>query len=119
MCVRSYAISKEIIKNVNKNVVHVPYAYYASRLTNVTINGSVRFAYPTLKRSQISAEMYSNWTLYIAQIVLRGRFKSAQYYRHFMQLVELLNLCLAFEILEAMLNQIDKGFQLWVEDYEK
>ena len=58
-------------------------------------------------------------TLFIAPIVLHGRFKSAQYYRHFMQLVELLNKCLALEILEAMLNQIDKGFQLWVEEYEK
>ena len=68
------------------------------------------------KQSPISAEMY---TLFIAPIVLHGRFKSVQYYRHFMQLVELLNKCLAFEILEAMLNQIDKGFQLWVEEYEK
>ena len=71
------------------------------------------------KRSQMSAEMYANWTLYIAPIVLRGRFKSARYYQHFMRLVELLELCLAFEISEAMLNQIDEGFQLWVEEYEK
>ena len=71
------------------------------------------------KRSQMSAEMYANWTLYIAPIVLHGRFKSHQYYRHFMQLVELLNLCLAFEISEAMLDQIDEGFRSWVEEYEK
>ena len=70
-------------------------------------------------RSQMSAEMYANWTLYIAPIVLHGRFKSPKYYRHFMRLVELLKLCLAFEISEAMLNQIDEGFRLWVEDYEK
>ena len=36
-----------------------------------------------------------------------------------MQLVDLLKLCLAFKILEAMLDQIDEGFQRWVEDYEK
>ena len=41
------------------------------------------------KRFQMSAEMYANWTLYIAPIVLRGRFKSARYYQHFMCLVEL------------------------------
>jgi hypothetical protein len=67
----------------------------------------------------MSAEMYANWTLFIAPIVLRGRFKRPRYYKHFMQLVELLKLCLAFEISEAMLDQIDEGFQLWVEDYEK
>ncbi len=71
------------------------------------------------KRHEMSAEMYANWTLFIAPIVLRGRFKRPQYYKHFMQLVELLKLCLAFEISEAMLDQIDEGFQLWVEDYEK
>jgi len=71
------------------------------------------------KQYQMSAEMISNWTLYIAPIVLRGRFKSDQYYRHFMQLVQLLKLCLAFEMSEAILNQIDEGFQLWVEKYEK
>ena len=71
------------------------------------------------KQSQMSAEMYANWILYIAPIVLHGRFKSAQYYQHFMWLVELLKLCLAFEISEGMLNQIDEGFQLWVEEYER
>jgi hypothetical protein len=71
------------------------------------------------KQYEMSAEMYANWTLFIAPIVLCGRFKRPQYYKHFMRLVKLLKLCLAFEILEAMLDQIDEGFQLWVEDYEK
>ena len=51
--------------------------------------------------------------------MLRGRFKKRRYYKHFMQLVELLKLCLAFEISEAMFNRIDEGFRLWVEEYEK
>jgi hypothetical protein len=67
----------------------------------------------------MNAEIHANWTLYIALIVLHGRFKRHQYYQHFMQLVKLLKLCLAFEISEAMLNQIEEGFQLWVEEYEK
>jgi hypothetical protein len=62
------------------------------------------------KRSQMSAEMYANWTLFIAPIVLRRRFKKPKYYEHFMRLVELIKLCLAFEISESMLDQIDKGF---------
>jgi len=70
-------------------------------------------------RSTMNAEMHANWTLYIAPVVLRGRFKRPQYYRHFMQLVGLLKLCLEFEISEAMLNQIEEGFQSWVEGYEK
>ena len=71
------------------------------------------------KQSQMNAEMCSNWTLFIAPVVLRGRFKKPQYYKHFMRLVELLKFCLSFEISDAMLNQIDKGFHRWVEEYEK
>ena len=71
------------------------------------------------KRHCMNAEMYANWTLFIAPIVLCGRFKKPRYYKHFIQLVELLKLCLAFEITEVMLNQIDEGFRLWVEEYEK
>jgi hypothetical protein len=58
----------------------------------------------------MNAEMYANWTLFIALIMLCGRFKKPRYYRHFIQLVELLKLCLVFEISEVTLNQIDKGF---------
>jgi hypothetical protein len=71
------------------------------------------------KQSQMTAEMYANRTLYIAPIVLRGRFQIAKYYTHFMQLVKVIKLCLAFEIDEAMLNQIDEGFKLWVQGYEQ
>jgi hypothetical protein len=36
-----------------------------------------------------------------------------------MELVEILKLCLALEISDEMLDQIDEGFRSWVEDYEK
>lgn len=86
-----------------------------------TIPAAFGAAVPNIatKRSEMNAEMYANWTLFIAPIVLYGRFQKPQYYKHFMQLVELLKLCLAFEITEAMLDKIDKGFRLWVQDYEK
>ena len=71
------------------------------------------------KQYLMNAKMYTNWTLFIALIMLCGRFKKPQYYKHFMQLVELLKLCLAFEITDMILNQIDEGFRMWVEEYEK
>jgi hypothetical protein len=70
-------------------------------------------------RSQMTAEMYSNWTLFIAPIVLRNRFKKAKYYKHFVTLVDLLKRCLAFEFTEEDIGYIDEGFQKWVQDYEK
>jgi hypothetical protein len=36
-----------------------------------------------------------------------------------MKLVELLKMCLEFEISDEMLDIIDGGFQAWVKDYEK
>jgi hypothetical protein len=86
-----------------------------------TIPATFGAAVPNIatKQSQMNAEMCSNWTLFIAPVVLRGRFKKPQYYKHFMRLVELLKFCLSFEISDAMLNQIDKGFHQWVEEYEK
>jgi hypothetical protein len=71
------------------------------------------------KRHLMNAKMYANWTLFIAPIMLCGRFNKSRYYKHFLHLVELLKLCLAFEISEAMLNQIDEGFQLWAKEYEQ
>jgi hypothetical protein len=70
-------------------------------------------------RSYMTAEMWTNWTLYVAPVVLRGRFKKDKYYKHFMNLVKLLKLCLAFEIDETMLKEIDEGFKAWVKAYEK
>ncbi|KAF7761749.1 hypothetical protein Agabi119p4_9741 [Agaricus bisporus var. burnettii] len=70
------------------------------------------------QRSQMTSEMYSNWTLFIAPIVLRGRFKKDIYYKHFMKLIDLLKLCLALEITEGDLDVIEKGFVSWVQDYE-
>ncbi|KAF9040964.1 hypothetical protein BJ165DRAFT_1493585 [Panaeolus papilionaceus] len=63
--------------------------------------------------------MYANWTLFIAPIVLRGRFPHKKFYDHFIVLVNLLKLCLAYEITDEMLDEIEKGFQKWVQQYEE
>jgi len=85
-----------------------------------TIPSAFRAQVPNIvmHRSLMTAEMYSNWPLFIAPIVLHGRFKKPRYYKHFMQLVELLKLCLELEISSETLDKIDKGFRLWVEKYE-
>ncbi|XP_006457060.1 hypothetical protein AGABI2DRAFT_146706 [Agaricus bisporus var. bisporus H97] len=72
-----------------------------------------------MQQGQMTSEMYSNWTLFVAPVLLCGRFKQPQYYTHFMRLVELLKMCLEYEIDAEMLDQIDVGFQSWVEDYER
>lgn len=71
------------------------------------------------QQGSMTAEMYTNWTLFIAPVVLRNRFPEAIYYKHFMRLVDLIKMCLEYEISERLLDQIDGGFRSWVEDYER
>lgn len=71
------------------------------------------------QQGQMTSEMYSNWTLFVAPVVLRGRFQQPKYYTHFMRLVELLKICLELEVDAEMLDQVDVGFRSWVEDYER
>ncbi|KAJ6532446.1 hypothetical protein B0H19DRAFT_1214065 [Mycena capillaripes] len=70
---------------------------YGSRVPNIAKD-----------RPNVSAEMWSFWTLYLGPVLLRPRFKDVKYYRHFIRLVRLLNLCLKFEITD---NEIDLYFQ--------
>ena len=70
-------------------------------------------------RSACTAESWSFWTLYIGPVLLRHRFQKAKYYRHFVKLVKLLNLCLQFEISDDEVEVLREGFVEWVEEYEK
>jgi hypothetical protein len=71
------------------------------------------------EKAQMTAETHSIWTLYIAPTLLRGRFISERYYKHFVELVRLLTLCLEFEITQDQLDDLEKGFQRWVKEYER
>jgi hypothetical protein len=70
-------------------------------------------------KSQISADSWSFWTLYLRPVLLRGRFTSPRYYTHFVELVKLITLCLQFKITKEEIAQVRVGFQKWVETYEK
>jgi hypothetical protein len=72
-----------------------------------------------LEKAQMTAETHSIWTLYIAPTLLKGRFVQARYYKHFIELVRLLTLCLEFEITQDQVNDLERGFQSWVQVYER
>jgi len=71
------------------------------------------------ERSHMTAEAWSFWVMYIAPIVLRNRFTRPRYYVHFMKLVRLVRLCLAYDLEASDINTIRIGFQEWVTEYEK
>lgn len=70
-------------------------------------------------KSQINADSWSFWALYLGPVLLRGRFKSPRYYIHFVDLIKLITLCLQFEITNEEIAQIRVGFRKWVETYER
>ena len=75
-------------------------AALGSRVSNITV-----------EKSQIIAETHSVWTLYLAPTLLNGWFINEHYYKHFVQLVQLLTLCLEFEIMQDLIFDLEGGFQ--------
>ncbi|KAJ7017125.1 hypothetical protein C8F04DRAFT_1338084 [Mycena alexandri] len=80
---------------------------YGSRIPNIAKD-----------RPNVSAEMWSFWTLYLGPVLLRRKFRNVKYYRHFIKLVRLLNICLQFEITTDEIEEVRQGFISWVEVYE-
>jgi hypothetical protein len=68
---------------------------------------------------EFTAETWSFWALYLAPVLLRGRFRRPVYYHHFVKLIKLLQLCMQFEITLEDLDEIRSGFCEWVEKYEE
>jgi len=66
----------------------------------------------------MTAETHSIRTLYLAPTLLNGQFINEWYYKHFVQLVQLLTLCLEFESTQDQISDLERGFQEWVEEYE-
>jgi hypothetical protein len=74
---------------------------------------------PFDKGSRFIAESWSGWALQIAPVLLRGRFPEDKFYDHFMELVELLSICLALSIKRSDIVKLKDGFAKWVMDFER
>ncbi|KAJ6538261.1 hypothetical protein DFH09DRAFT_930551 [Mycena vulgaris] len=100
------AIWEAIASRTSAAADSIPSAY-GSRVPNIAKD-----------RPNVSAEMWSFWTLYLGPVLLRRKFRSAKYYHHFIDLVRLLNICLQFEITDAEIETVRTGFIAWVRRYE-
>ncbi|KAF8607088.1 hypothetical protein BDV93DRAFT_531710 [Ceratobasidium sp. AG-I] len=67
---------------------------------------------------QTTSESMLHFVTLLAPALLRGRFQRSTYYTHFLKLVWLINLCLAFDVWREGIKQIRTGFAEWVADYE-
>ena len=64
------------------------------------------------------AEAYGFWIQYIAPIVLKGRL-SDKYYWHLLELRDIVELCLRFELTALDIATLEVLIIRWVSDYEK
>jgi hypothetical protein len=71
------------------------------------------------ERHYFIAESWLLFATYLGPILLRQRFTEAAYYRHFIALVQLINLCLKREISDSEVDTIERGFAEWVLEYER
>lgn len=69
--------------------------------------------------SEMTAEKWSFFTLYLAPIVLFEKFPHPQYYQHFTSLIPILHLLIALELREGQVTEIENGLRRWVEEYER
>ncbi|KAI0364415.1 hypothetical protein BV20DRAFT_956208 [Pilatotrama ljubarskyi] len=66
-----------------------------------------------------SAEIWAFWFIYIAPVVLRGRFEHEKYYDHMCDLISIMKTTLQFEITRQALETLREQIVRWVEQYEE
>ncbi|TEB21776.1 hypothetical protein FA13DRAFT_1757476 [Coprinellus micaceus] len=74
---------------------------------------------PVNERSQMTADNWSFWAMYLGPIFLERKFTNAAFYSHFIDLVELINICLQFDMKRSDIQIVREGFEKWVANYER
>ncbi|KAI6023243.1 hypothetical protein BKA83DRAFT_4463948 [Pisolithus microcarpus] len=73
----------------------------------------------TTDRMACTADTWSFWTLYIGPVVLRHKFTKEKYYKHFIDLVKILHVCLQFELSADDIQTVCRWLERWVLSYEE
>ncbi|KAF9003708.1 hypothetical protein BDZ89DRAFT_967483 [Hymenopellis radicata] len=66
-----------------------------------------------------TADSWSFWMLHLAPVLLENRFPRPIYYKHFIDLVDIVELCLQYEISREDIRKIRTGCKDWVLEYER
>ncbi|QRV97963.1 Transposase family Tnp2 protein [Ceratobasidium sp. AG-Ba] len=70
------------------------------------------------RRSEATSESMLLFATLLAPGLLRRQFNNEAYYRHFIDLVKLINMCCALSITREDVQSIRDGFAQWVRKYE-
>jgi hypothetical protein len=70
-------------------------------------------------RSMFTAEAWGFWFMYLAPILLKGRFQEDKYYYHMLKLSDLMKIMVKLELREEEVDMIENRLIEWVEEYEE
>jgi hypothetical protein len=106
-----YEISKELwdeIGNETERAVKDIPSSYVHVLPNIVKD-----------RSYYTAETWTFWFIYVAPIVLKGRFNDEKYYVHMILLTRIMLTTLKFEVTRVEVDELEDKIIRWVELYEE
>lgn len=92
---------------ISKAVQLIP-AKFVSSLADIATN-----------KSWYTAETWAFWFMFIAPIVLHGRFKRDKYYHHLLLLVKIMHRAMQFKITLGELEELQDWIIDWVITYER
>lgn len=109
--VEDYIIPEDIWKKIGEETVeavrNIPSAFVRS-LGNIAESPG-----------HYTAEGWAFWFMYLAPILLKGRFKKEKYYNHFIRLVEIMKRCIQFSITHDEIDEMEENIIDWVREYER
>ncbi|KAJ7173918.1 hypothetical protein C8R43DRAFT_1084779 [Mycena crocata] len=69
--------------------------------------------------SYYTAEAWCFWIVYLAPILLKGRFRNEKYHTHLCQFSEIVKRCIGFEITYQQIDELETDIIDWVGKYEE
>ena len=106
-----YIIPPEIWKEVGQETVDavkdIPSAFVRS-LGNLAEDSSY-----------FTAEGWAFWFMYLAPILLQGRFQKNSYYDHLCELADIIKICIKFSLKHEEIDELEAHIADWVKEYER
>ena len=107
----NYEIAPEVWEEIGREtadaVRDIP-ATFARKLPNIDTD-----------RSNYTAEAWCFWFMYLAPFMLQNQFPDQKYHRHLCDLIDIMKMCLRFEITSEEVNDLEQKIYAWVHLYEE
>jgi hypothetical protein len=69
--------------------------------------------------SYFTAEGWAFWFMYLAPILLQGRFQKDVYYDHLCELADIMKICIKFSLKHEEIDELEVRIADWVKEYER